>query len=184
MDREGGVLESRVIKNCDKVAALKFLKKAMRRYGNPHVVVTDKCPSDRAPMKVAGSEGRQQTGLHLNNRAENSHLPFRRRERAISRFRRMRSLQKFVSIHSSVQNHFNHQRNINRRARFKTMRDAALREWRDRLLPACWAKILLSYQNQARRNALLPIPITGQSSMTFAWLSLAFMRRSGDASSR
>ena len=53
-------------------------------------------------MKVIGSEGRQETGLHLNNRAENAHLPFRRRERAMSRVRRMRSLQKFVSVHSSL----------------------------------------------------------------------------------
>jgi len=106
----------------------------MKRYGNPHVVVTDKCPSYRAAMKVIGNERCQETGRHLNNRAENSHLPFRRRERAMSRFRRKRSLQQFVSIHSSVYNQFNHQRNINRRARFKTMRDAALREWRDLLV--------------------------------------------------
>lgn len=95
------------------------------------VVVTDKCPSYRAAMKVIGSERCQETGRHLNNRAENSHLPFRRRERAMSRFRRMRSLQKFASIHSSVYNHFNHQRNIESRARFKSLRDAALLEWRE-----------------------------------------------------
>lgn len=89
----------------DKASALKFMRKAMRRYGNPKVVVTDKCPSYRAAMKVIGSEDRQQTGRHLNNRAENSHLPFRRNERAMSRFRRMRSLQKFATIHSSVYNH-------------------------------------------------------------------------------
>ena len=71
---------------------------------------------------------------HLNNRAENSHLPFRRRERAMSRFRRMRSLQKFVSMHSSVYNHFNFERHINPRIQFKQKRDAALREWRDLLV--------------------------------------------------
>lgn len=80
----------------------------MKRYGNPQVVVPDKCPSYRVAMKVIGSERRQETGRHLNNRAENSHQPFRRRERAMSRFRRMRSLQKLVSVHSSVYNHFNH----------------------------------------------------------------------------
>jgi putative transposase len=117
-----------------KAAALKFLKKAMKRYGNPHIVVTDRCPSYRAAMKVIGNETRQETGRHLNNRAENSHLPFRRRERAMSRFRRMRSLQKFVSIHSSVYNHFNFERHINSRIRFKQKRDAALREWRDLLV--------------------------------------------------
>jgi putative transposase len=113
---------------------LKFLKKAMKWYGKPHVVVTDKCSSYRAAMKVIGNENRQETGRHLNNRAENSHLPFRRRERAMSRFRRMRSLQKFDSVHSSVYNHFNFERHINTRIRFKQKRDAALREWRDLLV--------------------------------------------------
>jgi len=47
----------------------------------------------------------------------------------MSSFRRMRSLQKFVSVHSSVHNHFNHHGNINKRGRFKRMRDASLREW-------------------------------------------------------
>jgi len=77
VDNEGEVLESCVTKKRDKAAALKFLKKAMKRYGNPHVVVTDSCPSDRAAIKVIGNERRQgpQDGRHLNNRAENSHLP-------------------------------------------------------------------------------------------------------------
>nr|WP_321442457.1 IS6 family transposase [uncultured Hyphomonas sp.] len=131
IDHEGEVLESYVTKKRDKAAALKFLKKAMKRYGNPHVVLTDRCPSYRAAMKVIGSEGRQETGRHLNNRAENSHFPFRRRERAMSRFRRMRSLQKFASIHSSVYSHLNHQRGIESRPRFKSLRDAALFEWRE-----------------------------------------------------
>lgn len=77
MDHEGEVLESFVTKKCDKVSALKFLKKAMRRYGNPQVIVTDKCPSYSAAMKVIGNKKRQATGRHVNNRAENSHLPFR-----------------------------------------------------------------------------------------------------------
>jgi len=134
VDHEGEVLEAYVTKKRDKAAALKFLRKAMKRYGNPEVVVTDGCPSYRAAMKTIGNERRQETGRHLNNRAENSHQPFRRRERAMSRFRRMRSLQKFASAHSSVHNHFNHQRNIEGRARFKSLRDAALREWRELLV--------------------------------------------------
>jgi putative transposase len=133
-DHEGEVLEHYVTKKRDKPAALKFLKKATKRYGNPHVVVTDKCPSYRAVVKVIRNEKRQETGRHLNNRAENSHLPFRRQELAMSRFRRMRSLQKFVSIHSSVHNHFNFERHLNSRVRFKQKRDAALREWRDLLI--------------------------------------------------
>lgn len=131
VDHEGEVLEAYVTKKRDKVAALKFLRKAMKRYGNPQVVVTDKLRSYGAAMKEIGNARRRETGRHLNNRAENSHQPFRRRERAMSRLRRMRSLQKFDSVHSSVHNHFNHQRNIEGRARFKSLGDAALREWRD-----------------------------------------------------
>ncbi|MBY9068206.1 IS6 family transposase [Hyphomonas sp. WL0036] len=134
VDHEGEVLEAYVTKKRDKDAALKFLRKAMKRYGNPQVVVTDKLRSYGAAMKEIGNANRREIGRHLNNRAENSHQPFHRRERAMSRFRRMRSLQKFAAAHSSVHNHFNHQRNIEGRARFKSLRDAALREWRELLV--------------------------------------------------
>ena len=131
VDHEGEVLESYVTKKRNKDAALKFLRKAMKRYGNPQIIVTDRYPSYGAAMKDIGNKGRQEVGRYRNNRAENSHLPFRRIERAMLRFRRMRSLQKFVAIHSSVYNHFNHQRNIESRARFKSLRNTALFEWRE-----------------------------------------------------
>ena len=131
VDHEGEVLESYVTKKRNKDAALKFLRKAMKRYGNPQVIVTDRCPSYGAAMKDIGNDDRQEVGRYQNNRAENSHLPFRRRERAMLRFRRMRSLQKFASMHSSVHNHFNHQRNIESKTRFKYLRNAALLEWRE-----------------------------------------------------
>jgi len=130
VDHEGEVLEFFVTKRRDRKAALKFLRKAMKRYGSPEVIVTDRLASYRAAMKVIGNEDRQETARWANNRAENSHQPFRRRERAMLRFRQMRSLQKFVSVHSSVHNHFNYQRNIERRTRFKDLRNAALVEWR------------------------------------------------------
>ncbi|MEM8635369.1 MAG: IS6 family transposase [Pseudomonadota bacterium] len=131
VDHEGEVLDSFVTKKRDKDAALKFLRKAMKRYGNPQVIVTDRLASYGAAMKDIGNIDRQKVGRHLNNRAENSHLPFRRRERTMLRFRRMSHLQKFASMHFSVHNHFNHQRNIESRARFKSLRDAALQEWRE-----------------------------------------------------
>jgi len=134
VDHEGEVLESCVTKSRDKVSALKFLKKAMKRYGRPEEVVTDRLRSYRAAMRELGNESRQVTGRHENNRAENSHLPFRRRERAMIRFRQMRSLQKFAAAHASVHNHFNHDRSLERRARFKDLRDAALAEWRGLLV--------------------------------------------------
>ena len=97
VDHEGEVLESYVTKTRDKQAALTFLKKAMKRYGAPHLVITDRLRSYGAAMKEIGNEDRQEVGRHWNNRAENSHLPFRRRERTMSRFRRMSNLQKFAS---------------------------------------------------------------------------------------
>jgi putative transposase len=131
VDHEGEVLESFVTKTRDKRAALKFLKKAMRKHGQPEVIVTDKLRSYGAALKEIGAGDRQETGRWLNNRAENSHLPFRRRERAMLRFRRMRSLQKFVAVHAAVSNHFNQERSLSSRLLFKANRAAALAEWRE-----------------------------------------------------
>ena len=66
----------------------------------------------------------------LTNGAKNSHQPFRRRERAMISFRRMRTLQKFVAVHASIQNHFNQDRILAQRDYFKANRTAALNEWR------------------------------------------------------
>jgi putative transposase len=130
VDHEGEVLESYVTKRRDRKVALKFLRKSMKRHGRPEVLVTDKLRSYGAAMKDIGNADRQETGRWLNNRAENSHLPFRMCERAMLSFRRMRSLQKFVAIHGSVHNHFNQERHLYSRDRFKLNRAAALSEWR------------------------------------------------------
>jgi putative transposase len=107
----------------------------MKRHGKPEVLVTDQLRSYGAAMKEIGNAGRQETGRWLNNRGENSHQPFRRRERAMLRFRRMRTLQKFVAVHASVHNHFNAERHPSRRSNFKLNRAADLDEWRQ-LCPA------------------------------------------------
>jgi putative transposase len=130
VDHEGEVLESFVTKTRDRKAALKFLKKSMRRHGRPESIVTDRLRSYGAALKDLGRGDDREMGRWVNYRAENSHLPFRRRERAMLRFRRMRSLQKFASIHASVSNHFNQERTLSNRERYKADRDAALIEWR------------------------------------------------------
>lgn len=130
VNHEGKVLESFVTKTHDKKAALKFLKKAMRKQGGPETVVTDKLRSYGAALRVIGMADRQETGRWLNDRAENPHLPFRRRERAMQCFRRMRSLQMFASVHASVFNRFNSERSLSSRANFRKYRAAALTEWR------------------------------------------------------
>ena len=131
VDHEGEVLESFVTKKRDRKAALRFLKKAMKRYGRPEVIVTDRLRSYRAAMREIGNEARQVTGRWLNNRAENSHQPFRRRERAMAKFRSPATLQKFAAVHASVHNHFNQERHLYSRKNFKLNRSAALAEWRE-----------------------------------------------------
>ena len=157
VDHEGEVLESYVTKRRNRKAALKFLRKAMKRHGHPHILVTDKLRSYGAAMKEIGNKQRQETGRWLNNRAENSHLPFRRRERAMQRFRSMRSLQKFASVHASVCNHFNKERALYSRDNFKLNRAAALAEWRD--LGAAYGTALLSLQRRVRIRLTPPPPL-------------------------
>lgn len=129
VDHEGEVLESFVTKRRNRKAALTFLKKAMKRYGQPRVIVTDKLRSYRAAMKVIGNETRHVTGRWSNNRVENSHQPFRRREKAMAKFRRYATLQKFASIHASIYNHFNQERHLYNRQTFKLSRATALADW-------------------------------------------------------
>ncbi|OWU75443.1 IS6 family transposase [Phaeobacter sp. 22II1-1F12B] len=130
VDHEGKVLESFVTKTRDKKAALKFLRKTMKKHGSANAFVTDRLRSYGAAMKELGIAERQEAGRWLNNRVENSHLLFRRRERAMLRFRKMRSLQKFSAVHSAVYNHFNQERALHSRDNFKLNRAAALAEWR------------------------------------------------------
>ena len=129
VDHESEVLETFVSKGRDRKAALDFLKRILKKHGAPKVIVTDRLKSYRAAMKISGNEFSQEVGRWKNNRCENSHLPFRRREYAMLKYRRMRSLQKFVSIHASIFNHFNKERHLISRDRYKVQREAALVEW-------------------------------------------------------
>ena len=107
VDHEGEVLESFVTKTRDRRAALKLFRKTQKRHGPAQAIVTDGLRSYGAVLRDLGISDRQETGRWANNRAENSHLPFRRRERAMLRFWRMRTLQKFASVHASISNHIN-----------------------------------------------------------------------------
>ncbi|NBB25819.1 IS6 family transposase [Porphyrobacter sp. SLTP] len=131
VDQEGEVLESYVTKTRDKRAALIFMKKALKRHGSPETITTDGLRSYKAAMKELGNTDKQEVGRWANNRVENSHLPFRRRERAMLRFRQMKSLQKFASVHANVHNHFNLDRHLTDRQTYKTARSAALAEWQN-----------------------------------------------------
>jgi putative transposase len=131
VDHEGEVLESFVTRKRDKAAALAFMKKALKRHGKPDKIVTDGLRSYPAAMTELGNLERREMGQWLNNRVENSHLPFRRRERAMLRFRQMKSLQKFASVHANVHNHFSQERHLVDRQTYKDRRSAALAEWQN-----------------------------------------------------
>ena len=124
------MLEAFVSKTRDKKAAFRFLRKLMKRHGRAEEFVTDGLRSYGAALKEIGAENRQVTGRWENNRVENSHQPFRRRERAMLRFRRIHSLHKCASVHSSISNLFNTERSLSSRPVYKLNRAGALAEWR------------------------------------------------------
>jgi putative transposase len=133
VDHECEVLESIVTKARDRKAALQCLKKSMKRHGRPETIVTDRLRSYGAAPKDLSRGDDREIERWLNNRAENSHLPFRRRERSMLRFERMHTSQKFASVHASVHNHFPTERHLEDRNTYKQTRAAALAEWRDLL---------------------------------------------------
>ena len=129
VDHEGEVLECYVTRRRNKAAAKKFLIKAMRKHGSPKIITTDKLPSYGAAFREIGVADRQLYGGRSNNRCENSHLPFRRRERAMQKFKSCAMLQKFTTYHAQIYNHFNHERHLESRQTYKLKRSAALIEW-------------------------------------------------------
>jgi putative transposase len=114
----------------DKDAALRFLRKLMKRHGRPKELVTDKLRADSAALKEIGAEDRQLAGRWANNQAGNSQQPFRRRERLMQSFQRMRSLQKFAVVHAAVHNLLNTKQGHSSRPVYKDARTAAMAEWR------------------------------------------------------
>jgi putative transposase len=97
----------------------------------PRVIVTDKLKSYAAAKRdiLPGVEHRQ--SRYLNNRAEVSHQPTRRRERQMLRFKSARHAQRFLSIHSRIHNHFQLHRHCMTATAYRTARDAAFGIWRD-----------------------------------------------------
>ena len=131
VDDEGEVLDLLVQRWRDKAAAVKLMRKLLKKQGfAPDVLVTDKLRSYGAAKSAMGLSARHEQGLRMNNRAENSHQPTRRRERKMQRFKSAGSAQRFLSVHAAVQNAFNIQRHLTSRHTFRVLRDEALRTWR------------------------------------------------------
>lgn len=130
VDSEGEVLDMLVQPRRDKAAAMKLLRKLLKRNAlPPHVIVTDKLRSYGAALRQLGFSGRHDQGLLANNRAENSHQPLRRRERKMQGFKSARSAQRFVSTHAAVYDTFNVQRHMITRPTLRRFRDEALATW-------------------------------------------------------
>ena len=129
VDQEGTVIDCYVSKRRNKRAALKFLRKTIKNHGHPRQIITDKLASYRAALKDLSLVHLQETQRYHNNQVENSHLHFRQREKMMNRFRSMGSLEKFTAIQSQFQNHFNHQRHIEKRAYFKHLRQISINIW-------------------------------------------------------
>jgi putative transposase len=130
VDSEGEVLDMLVQRGRDKAAAMKLLRKLLKRNAlPPHLIVTDKLRSYGAALRELGFTGRHDQGLLANNRAENSHQPLRRRERKMQGFKSARSAQRFVSTHAAVYNTFNVQRHLISRPTLRRVRREAMEVW-------------------------------------------------------
>ena len=132
VDDESEVLDLLVQRRRDARAAAKLMRKLLRKRGfAPKTLVTDELRSyGAAKAQLVGLSARHDQGLRKNNRAENSHLPVRRRERKMQRFKSPGSAQRFLSVHALAQNTFNVQRHLVSRDTLRVLRGEALQNWR------------------------------------------------------
>ena len=137
VDGEGEVLEFLIQSKRNKAAALKLMRKLLKKHGfAPRVIVTDKLRSYASAFRELGLSAQHEQGLRKNNRAENSHQPVRRRERKQQRFKSPASAQRFLSIHAAVYNAFYLQRHLLSRRIYKIFRAETFAVWRQRCLAA------------------------------------------------
>jgi len=131
VDSEGEVLDLLVQPRRDTAAAVKLMRNLMKKQGfAPGVLVTDKLRSYSSAKERIGLSAIHEQGLRMNNRAENSHQPVRRRERKLQRFKSPGSAQRFLSSHAAVHNTFNVQRHLITRRTLHLFRAEAMDQWR------------------------------------------------------
>jgi putative transposase len=130
VDHEDEVLDMLVQRRRDKRAALRLMRKLLRKQGFiPKLLTTDKLASYDAAFRHLRLTCRHDHGLRANNRAENSHQAVRRRERKMQRFKSPGSAQRFLSVHAAVHNNFNLQRHLISRSTLRTFRAEAAAQW-------------------------------------------------------
>nr|WP_312891087.1 IS6 family transposase [Microvirga aerilata] len=131
VDQDGYVLDEIVQDRRDTKAAKRLLKRLLRKQGClPRRMITDKLGSYAAARRQIIPDVEHRSHKGLNNRAENSHLPFRRRERVMQGFRSPRYLQRFVSVFSAVRNLFVPSRSSRSAPAIRLHRLNAMAEWR------------------------------------------------------
>jgi len=132
VDHEGEVLDVLVQRRRDGRAAIRLMRKLLKKQGFvPKLLVTDKLRSYASAFRCLRLTCPHEQGLRRNNRAENSHQVVRRRERKLQRFKSARSAQRFLSVHAAVHNNFNLQRHLVSRSTLRTFRAEAAREWQN-----------------------------------------------------
>src|SRR5271163_3607448 len=137
VDAEGEVLDVLVQTRRNKQAALKLMRKQLKKYSFvPDQLVTDDLRSYGAAADHLGIARRHEPGRWRNNRAENSHQPTRRRERKMQGFKSIGSAQRFPSTHAAVYNIFNVQRHLTTAQTHRRFRAAAVSAWREAVATA------------------------------------------------
>ena len=130
VESEGESLDVLVQPRRDRTAALKLMRRLLKRQGYaPSVLVTDKLPPSGAARRELGLSARHVPGLRRNNRAENSHQGGRRRERKMQGFQSPGSALRFLSVHSLAHNTFNVQRHLIFRRNLRLFRAQAAEQW-------------------------------------------------------
>ncbi len=137
VDHEGEVLDMLVQRRRDTQAALRLMRKLLKKQGfAPKLLVTDKLRSYSAAFRHLRLTCPHEQGLRRNNRAENSHQVVRRRERKMQRFKSARSAQRFLSMHAAVHNTFNLQRHLVSRSTLRIFRADAANQWQNAVAAA------------------------------------------------
>jgi putative transposase len=137
VDHEGEILDMLVQRRRDKRAALRLMRKLLRKQGvAPKLVVTDKLRSYGAAFRDLRLTCRHEQGLRMYNRAENSHQVVRRRQRKMQRFKSAASAQRFPRMHAAVHNAFKYQRHLISRSTLRIFRAEATAQWLDAVAAA------------------------------------------------
>jgi putative transposase len=130
VDQDGVVLDLLVQRRRDGGAAKRVFKRLLKglQY-TPRVLITDKLRSYGVAKRELLPDVEHRESCYLNNRAENSHRPTRRRERQVQRFKSMRQAQRFLTAHAFISGHFRPRRHLMTASCYRAARATASKTW-------------------------------------------------------